>query len=181
MDYTHKLSDKLLCSIFSYLITSTVILPPYLGDPRLHLMAVSQRWRRVILESSKLWDTILVLPSSPEASLGLLKIAEQWLRIHWTNDHILSIFLLQPESLAHVNRQGSGERTFFGERFSVVDDGILPAARGMKFLSCTLGTERGIKSFFAIPPGKFSRLEKLEISLPTLSDQDFAHTMTMMI
>ena len=181
MDYIQKLSDDLLRWIFSYLVTSTIILPPYLGDPRLHLMAVSLRWRRVILKSSNLWDTVVVLPSSSEVVLGLIKIAEHWLRVNSRDDRILSVFLLQPKHLAHGSRPGPRDSAFNGGGFSVVEDGILPAARCTEWFSCTLGTEHGIKSFFAIPPGQFDCLERLELSFPILPDQDLARTTTMMI
>ena len=171
MDYTEKLSDDSLCYIFWYSITSTFVLPPIFGDSRLRLMAVSRRWRRIILRSTNFWDTTVIIPSSPVLTPGLAKIAEKWLKIHWKNDHILSVFLLQPRHLADVNRPGSREHN---QIFRVVEDGILPAARSTKSFSCTLGTKEGIESFFAIPPGIFCCLEKLELSVPMLPDKELA-------
>ncbi|KIM37986.1 hypothetical protein M413DRAFT_12975 [Hebeloma cylindrosporum] len=175
----NNLSDDILSSMFSYLMTSTAILPPSLGDdPRLQLMAVSRRWRDVIFNSSNLWDTVIVLPRSPETSLELLMIASKWLEIRFVRDHVLSTFFLRP---MYLNRQGPRNRTRTGEIFRVLEDGFLPVARGTKSLSCTLSTDHGIQSFFAIPPGTFGCLEKLNISLPSLPDQGLAHRTKTMI
>lgn len=166
-----NLSDDFLRFIFSYLITSTVVLPPIFGDPRLSLMAVSPRWRRIILGSSNLWDTIVILPSSPVLTPGLAKIAEQWLKIHWRNDHILSVFLLQPRHLAHINRTWPRDQI---QTFRIVEDGILPMARCTTSFSCTLSTNHGVNAFFTIPSRNFSCLERLELSVPMLPDQELA-------
>jgi len=172
MDYTQNISDDILSSIFSYLIThSTAVLPPIFGDPRLRLMTVSPRWRRIILESSDLWDTIVILPSSPVLTPGLAKIAEQWLKFHWRKGHFLSVFLLQPRHLAHINRPGPRD---CNPIFRIVEDGILPLARCTTSFSCTLSTSHGIGAFFTIPPGNFYGLERLEFSVPLLPDQDLA-------
>jgi len=173
LDYIHKLSDKLLCTIFSYLITSIVILPPILGDPRLRLMAVSPQWRRIILGSSHLWDTVIILPNSPEATPRLAAVAEKWLRINWENNHTLSVFLLHPRYLADINRSAPRDREPIGT-FCVVEDGILPVARCTRSFSCTLSTEHGIDCFFTIPPGQFRFLERLEIAVPILPHQGLA-------
>lgn len=171
MDYTQNISDDILSSVFSYLITPTAVLPPISGDPRLRLMTVSPRWRRIILESSDLWDTIVILPSSPVLTPGLAKIAEKWLKVHWKKGHFLSVFLLQPRHLAHINRPRPRN---CNRIFRIVEDGILPLARGTTSFSCTLSTGHGIGAFFTIPPESFYGLERLELAVPLLPDQDLA-------
>ncbi|KIM35578.1 hypothetical protein M413DRAFT_32433 [Hebeloma cylindrosporum] len=180
MAYINNLSDDILSSIFSHSMTSTAILPPSLGDdPRLQLMAVSPRWRRVILQASIFWDILIILPRNPEATHGLLMIAKEWLsRIHSMTDHILSLFLLQPR---YLNRQEPIHRTRNGEGYRVLEDGILPAARGTKWFSCTLSTVHGINSFFDIPLDEFNCVEGLDISFPRLPDPELAHTTVTMI
>jgi hypothetical protein len=137
-------------------------------------MAVSRRWRRITLGSAHLWDTIVIIPSSPVLTPRLVKIAEKWLRIHWNNGHILSVFLLRPRYLAYINRPGSIERT---QKFRIVEDAILPVARSTEYFSCTLGTKDGVEAFFTIPPGIFCWLEQLELSVPMVSDQELARAM----
>ena len=176
MDYTKKLSDEFLCSIFSHLINPTVVLPPLSGDSSLRLMAVSQRWRRTILESTHLWDTIVIIPTSPVLTLRLVKIAEKWLKAHWNNGHILSVFLLRPRYPVDVDisQPKSRERT---QIFRIVEDGILPVARSTESFSCTLSTKDAAEAFFTIPPGIFYGLEHLELSVPMVPDQELARAM----
>ena len=173
MDYIQQLSDDLLCTIFSFLITSIATLPPIFGDLRLRLMAVSPRWRHIILGSSHLWDTVIVLPSSPEVTPGLAKIAEKWLRFNWENGHTLSVFHLQPQHLADIHRPAPRDREPIGA-FRILEDGFLPVAGCTTSFSCTLSTEHGINSFFTIPPAQFCFLERLEIAVPILPHQGLA-------
>ncbi|KIM37701.1 hypothetical protein M413DRAFT_30641 [Hebeloma cylindrosporum] len=172
-DYTQYLSDELLVSIFSNLISSIAILPPAFGDSRLQLMAVSQRWKYIILGSSTFWDTIVKLPRSPEVCPQLSEISEQWLRKRWNDGHILSSFLLQPsQDFVHINQPGPWDCT---ERFRIVEDGILPMAGHTTVLYCTLSTKDGIDAFFSIPSGSFKFLERLSISVPVLPTRALAH------
>ena len=171
MDYTKKLSDDFLCSIFSYLINPTVVLPPLSGDSSLRLMAVSRQWRRTILGSTHLWDTIVIIPTSPVLAPRLVEIAEKWLKAHWNNSHILSVFLLRPRYPVDISQPGSRERT---QIFRIVDDGILPVAGSTESFSCTLSTKNAVEAFFTIPPGIFYWLEHLELSVPMVTDQELA-------
>jgi hypothetical protein len=118
-----------------------------------------------------LCDTIIILPSSPVLAPRLLEIAEQWLKIHGKNNHILSLFLLQPQYLAFINRPGPSQRS---QIFRIVEDGILPVARFTKFFSCSLSTKYAIDAFFTIPHAIFHCLESLELSVAMLPDQELA-------
>ncbi|KIM36205.1 hypothetical protein M413DRAFT_31808 [Hebeloma cylindrosporum] len=177
-DYTENLSDEVLASILSNLITSVAILPSAFGDSRLHLLAVSKRWNRLIMDSSIFWDTIVILPCSSELTLRLAKIADEWQRIRWNDGQILSSFLLQSDQLAEINRPGPWDSS---ERFRIVEDGILTMDGSTTSFYATLSTKDGIDAFFSIPPGSFDFLETLLICVPSLPTQSLAQATAEML
>ncbi|KIM36966.1 hypothetical protein M413DRAFT_448863 [Hebeloma cylindrosporum] len=174
MDITRRASDKILLSIFAYVMDPPSILPPSAGDPCLVLLAVCSRWRQIILHSRNRWTNLVISPTvSSNRFNGDVEFNRCWLNvdIQRRSGYWLEVRILHFKKPLASGQNGGIQNTSPGE-INILEDIVLPAAMRTKYLSLPLCCNRAAESFLSNPPGHFYFLENIEISLPRCHEPD---------
>ncbi|PPQ69991.1 hypothetical protein CVT26_013278 [Gymnopilus dilepis] len=69
---------EILLHIFSFILTSTIVIPPEPDDPRLILISVCGQWRDLILSSPSLWSAYRFTARSFRCRDALLRLFHTW-------------------------------------------------------------------------------------------------------
>lgn len=174
MDHTEALPDKVLLSIFSYLIEVPSILPLSAREPGVAVLEVCRRWHRVILDIlTYKWRNVISPTISSNRFNAKIKYDQCWLFLHiqrhgghWLNIHL---FLTTPPALnADIGNPSSDE-------LDVLENVIFPAATRVKCLSLLFSSHRAAASFLTTPT-RFYFLESIELRFLNDSQSGVAGT-----
>ena len=166
MDFTKQLADKILLSIFSYLMELPSVLPPSAGEPGLTLLVVCRRWRQVILHSSKKWTNVIISPTVSSNNFNAhVKFDTCWLTldIRRHSGHWLYISLLHNHTVPLSQQSTNTAIQTPGVEIDMLENIIFPAARRVKCLSLPFCSNHMAESFLTSPPGQFYFLESVEM------------------
>ena len=186
MDFIKQLTDKILLSIFSYLMELPSILPPSAGEPGLALLVVCRRWRHLILHSPDRWTNLVVSPTVSSNNFnGHVKIDQCWLDLDiWRhNGHWLYISLLHNYEAPPSSQNTNNAIQTSGVEIDILENIIFPAARWVKCLSLPFCSNHVAEAFLTCWPGQFYFLESvklcfLECGHPETTRLDLAAGMT---
>jgi len=166
MDFTTKINDDILLSIFSHLVELPCILPPFVGEPSLTLVVVCRRWRQIILNSPSMWTNLFISPTVYSNKFNAnINLNCCWLQldIRRHSGHWLHL------SLVHYSAPSSPQNTDSGNKckaeINVLENVIFPAARRAKCLSLTFCSNDTAETFLTTPRSRFYFLESVEICL----------------
>jgi len=167
MDLTKRLADKILLSIFSYLMDLPSILPGSAGEPGLTLLLVCRRWHQVILHSPPKWANVIVSPTVSSNNFNAnVKFDRCWLKVDVRrhSGHWLYITLLHDHTAPLLQQNvNTAIRTESALEIDMLENIIFPAARRAKCLSLPFCSNRMAESFLTSPPGRFYFLESVEM------------------
>jgi hypothetical protein len=167
-DLTKQLADKILLSIFSYLMELPWMLPPSAGELGLILLVVCRRWRQVILHSPPKWMNIMASPTVSSNNFnGHVNFDTCWLTldVRRHSGHWLYISLLHNHTVP-LSQQSTNTaiQTPGGVEIDMLENIVFPAARRAKCLSLPFCSNHVAESFLTSPPGRFYFLESVEMS-----------------
>ena len=166
MDSTKQLTDKILLSIFSYLMELPSILPLSAGEPGLNLLVVCRRWRHLILHSPNRWTNFVVSPTIFSNNFNAhIKSRGCWLKLdvrrhsgHWLYISLLHDYIAPPSS-QNINTPIQTS----GVEIDMLEGIIFPAATRTKCLSLPFCSNHMAEVFLTSSPGRFYFLESLEM------------------
>jgi len=177
MDFTEALSDKVLLSIFSYLIEVPSIFPLSAREPSLALLVVCRRWHRVILDrdSPNKWRNVISPTVSSNHFHAKVEVDQYWFDLHiqrhgghWLNIHLL---------LTTPPPQNGGIGNTSEEELDVLKNVVFPAAMRVKCLTLLFPSYRAASSFLTTPT-RFYFLESIELRFLKDSQSEVAGTAT---
>jgi hypothetical protein len=166
MDFTKQLADKILLSIFSYLMELPSILPPSAGEPGLTLLVVCHRWRHLILHSPDIWTNLIVSPTVSSNSFNAhVKFDRCWfnLEIRRHSGYWLYISLLHDYKAPPSSQNTNTAIQTSGVEIDMLENIVFPAARRAKCLSLPFCSNHVAEAFLTTPPGRFYFLESVEM------------------
>jgi hypothetical protein len=166
MDFTKQVADKILLSIFSYLMELPSILPPSAGEPGLTLLVVCHRWRHLILHSPDVWTNLILSPTVSSNDFNArVKFDRCWfnLEIRRHSGYWLSISLLHDDKAPPSSQNTNTAIQTPGVEIDMLENIIFPAARRAKCLSLPFCSIHVAEAFLTTPPGRFYFLESIEM------------------
>ena len=165
-DFTKQLDDKILLSIFSYLMELPSMLPLSAGEPGLTLLVVCRRWRQVIFDTPPKWANIVVSPAvSSDSFSAHVKFNMCWLKldVRRHSGHWLYISLLHDHTVPLPQQNTNTTIQTSGVEMDMLENIIFPAARRTKCLSLPFCSNHVAESFLTSPPCQFYFLESIEM------------------
>jgi hypothetical protein len=164
-DFMQQLTDKILLSIFSYLMELPSVLPPSAGEIGLTLLVVCHRWRQVILHSPQKWTNVIVSTVSSNNFDAHVKFDTCWLTldVRRHSGHWLYISLLHDHAVPLSQQSTNTAIHTSGVEIDMLENIVFPAARRAKCLSLPFCSNHVAESFLTSPPGRFYFLESVEM------------------